>query len=560
MNKKSNAIIYTRVSSVKQDNDGNSPKRQKESCLKFCEQSNINVKKTFHDAHSGKVSKERPKLQEAIKYSINNDIEYFIIYDIDRFSREGYSVYSDLKKILSDAWVKLRDSKNIIWETQLAIKNEKFDMSEYNWNKENPTEMSEMVHSAQAKMEWNKILQRMVGKEIELEQEWYSVRDSNLGYKNKKIRTYDWKKTIQVKDEFAWSILLEWFIQRGECIKSDIEIVDEMNAKGLRTKYWNKITVKYFQTLIKNPIYAWVIISKWNSYKPIRTAYDWLMNIDIWNKANKRERSIIELENWDIEFIEWNKDILQDTPKRRRKKFNTDLPFRNLILSSVVPGKYIWWSGSNPSRNKPTLYYHPVRWPKTIGIKCENIAKEEFENSIISVFQEIQINGVVKIIFEERFEQIFENNKERVNRDIKQYQEQLQSIKKEIDTQENKICSIDSWHKRIFEAIEKRLWFLEKEKTGILEKIEKYNSSWYSDPENFKKFCFYLIEHLSDLLIQSKSHEELSTLFKFVFKKTPTWNEINNRTFEIYPIFALQSKKEPQIIWSSSVNRKWQAH
>jgi hypothetical protein len=34
-----------------------------------------------------------------------------------------------------------------------VIKNDNFDMSEYKWNQESPTEMAEMVYSAQAKIE-----------------------------------------------------------------------------------------------------------------------------------------------------------------------------------------------------------------------------------------------------------------------------------------------------------------------------------------------------------------------------------------------------------------------
>ena len=33
------------------------------------------------------------------------------------------------------------------------MKNDTLDMSQYKWNVENPTEMSEMVYSAQAKIE-----------------------------------------------------------------------------------------------------------------------------------------------------------------------------------------------------------------------------------------------------------------------------------------------------------------------------------------------------------------------------------------------------------------------
>jgi hypothetical protein len=46
---------------------------------------------------------------------------------------------------------------------------------------------------------------------------------------------------------------------------------------------------------------------------------------------------------------------------------------------------------------------------------------------------------------------------------------------------------------------------------------------------------------------QSQNYEELSLLFKFIFKETPKYDEIVNRTAPIYPLFSLNSKKEPQL-------------
>jgi len=80
----------------------------------------------------------------------------------------------------------------------------------------------------------------------------------------------------------------------------------------------------------------------------------------------------------------------------------------------------------------------------------------------------------------------------------------------------------------------------------------------YLNTEWFKEFSFNLLEHISILLKQKQNFEELQVIFKFVFKEIPTYNEIVNRTTPIYPIFSLNSKKEPQINWSSSLNLLWQ--
>jgi len=45
-----------------------------------------------------------------------NNVDYFVIFDIDRFSREGFSVYEKIKRDLEKSKIYLRDSKNIIKE------------------------------------------------------------------------------------------------------------------------------------------------------------------------------------------------------------------------------------------------------------------------------------------------------------------------------------------------------------------------------------------------------------------------------------------------------------
>jgi hypothetical protein len=56
-----------------------------------------------------------------------------------------------------------------------------------------------------------------------------------------------------------------------------------------------------------------------------------------------------------------------------------------------------------------------------------------------------------------------------------------------------------------------------------------------------------MLEHFEVLLSQSKNFDELDIIFRFVFQERPTYKQIVNRTPELYPIFALQSKKELQL-------------
>ncbi len=224
------AIIYCRVSTTKQENHGSSLANQEEACRRYCKENWLQVLRVFNEAFTWK-SILRPILTESIKYAKENNVSHFIIFDIDRFMRKWFDAYSEVKKELETYNIKLKDCKNIIWDNRTVIENDIIDMSQYQWNIENSSEIAEVMVSTQAKMEWKKILQRTIPKEILLEQQWYQVRDTNYWYQNKRIPTHEWRKTIQVKHPIEWDFVIEMFEKRAEWIMSDKEIVNRLVLK-----------------------------------------------------------------------------------------------------------------------------------------------------------------------------------------------------------------------------------------------------------------------------------------------------------------------------------------
>lgn len=548
------ANIYARVSSIKQQNDWDSLNNQIKACKNYCKQNNIKVISVYEEAFTWK-KKSRPIFDKAIKDSIENKLSHFIIFDIDRFSREWYWVYSELKEDLNKNWVLLKDSKNIIWDTSIVVNNEHIDMAQYKWNNESSSEYAEVMMTTQANIEGKKILQRTISREIEIEQMWWHVRESNFWYINSKIKINGSKITIQKEHHIEWIFIKTMFKLKSENKLCDDEIVEQLNIIWYKSRRWKILNVKQMQMYFKNPIYAWVISSKWTWNKPIKASYEWLVNINTWNNVNSWKRKIVESKEWNIDIVDWKNQI--DSPLiKRRHKFNLDFRFRNLVKSSLISDKLITWSYSNPWRDKPTWYYHPTRKRWTLG---ENIKKEIFEENIYKLFDEIEVNEVLKVIFKDRFEKIFEENKKDVlkNKDI--LVNRLKEIEKDKIFQEDSIPNVIHLPK-IVESLNKKLVKLGEEELKIKDKIKKLENSNYLNNSWFKDFSFYILEHLTELLKESWNFEELNLIFKFVFKEIPTYDEIVNRTAPIYPIFALNTKKEPQLNWNSSLNLLWQSH
>jgi len=109
---------------------------------------------------------------------------------------------------------------------------------------------AEVMMSTQAKIEWKKIIQRTIPREIELEQMWYKVRQANFWYINKKIKTSFWKATIQVKHPIEWEWIQEIFKKRAKWNLTDKEIVDEVNLKWYKSRRNKALSVKQMQVYI----------------------------------------------------------------------------------------------------------------------------------------------------------------------------------------------------------------------------------------------------------------------------------------------------------------------
>ena len=98
-----NAILYRRVSTTDQKVFGNSLNAQQSSLKDFCNKNSINIIKEFQEDYSAK-NFNRPewkKLNLFAKKNKNN-IDYMLVVDWDRFSRNTYEalgVINDFKKL-----------------------------------------------------------------------------------------------------------------------------------------------------------------------------------------------------------------------------------------------------------------------------------------------------------------------------------------------------------------------------------------------------------------------------------------------------------------------------
>ena len=550
------AVIYCRVSTTKQENNWDSLNNQEKACRTYCKNNKIQVLWVFKEAFTWKTT-SRPIFNEAINNAKKNNVNYFVVFDIDRFSREWYWKYSDLKEDLYDSKIELRDCKNIIQGSSLAIKNDVVDMSQYKWNRENSSQYTEVMIATQAQIEWKKIIQRTIPREIELEQLWYQVRASNYWYENKKDGTIHWRVSIQVKHPIEWDFLIEMFEERAKWHLSDKEIVESLILKWCTKRSWKAMDVKYMQELIKKPVYAWIISTKWTWNKPIRTAYKWLIDINTWNKANRWKLKIIEIDDKEvkIEYDNWKQKQINKPITERRKNYNPDYCYSKVLKCPECWG-YLTGSASR-SRDGTLHNYYNCRWKGWVKHSTYSIKQSEAHNTITSTMKELKIQNSAFEVYKIASRKLFKERQLELEKNTKTYWQQITELNK----QEQKIISdIDKVidYPSLLDAKNKELENIKSLKYKLeLKKNEKHSSS------SLDKFLYYskeVITHIDKLAIQKEEPELINLTFDIIYDWKIEYENMKSHTQDFSSFFSLQSQQKNLQNGDFPSNLKWQSY
>lgn len=116
------AILYLRVSSTKQADQGESLEDQEAACRRFAQRRKLTVDAVFREPYSGRNDR-RPELKRLFAYLDDSpgQVDAVIIRVIDRFSRGGAYFYESLKQRLQERSIELLDTADVIQPVQNAL-------------------------------------------------------------------------------------------------------------------------------------------------------------------------------------------------------------------------------------------------------------------------------------------------------------------------------------------------------------------------------------------------------------------------------------------------------
>lgn len=559
--KNKNCIIYCRVSSAKSAQEGESLDTQDGICRKFAGDRGFAIVPNgtvFRETFSGRKDK-RPVLDEVFDYIEKNPgkVDYFVFRVIDRFTRGGSYSYEGIKQRLAAYGVEMVDTYGVIQPMKNTLEHVGF---EYDWSRTSPSEIAETVIANTAKAEITNILTRMIGREIELTNQGFKIRQSADGYLNKKVFIDGKKKVIQVPDPERAKFFLEIFNLRAAGTHTDKEIVKRINAMGYCTRtqnHWDRghekvigsrggvpLTVKRLQEVIGRPIYCGVMCEKWTRHQPIKAQYEGLVSIDTFNRAN---RGKVFIKNDSTGF-----QILYDYHPEKmtvgRTRNNSLFPYKNLVLCNSCHRTF---TGSCPrgSGGKVFPTYHCSRKHKYFGVPKKNF-EATFENFIKQLKLKPEIFDSIEATFLNKYHQ---RKKEILESSINVHQT-IADLKAEQKAKAEAFVATTSPVLRSqlemgIEELEAKI----KSAAGERQKIDITED----DISRFKHYGKYCLEHLSELLLNPENPRLQLSLFSLIFEELPTYENIINGTAKMAWIFTLSTNNPENDLLVPSSGFSW---
>ena len=550
-------VIYCRVSSKKQAQDGDSLEKQERQCTVEARRRGFKViVPAFKEPFTGRTE-SRPVFDNMLSYLISNQnkVGYLIFSEIGRASRGGNEGYTGFDNAIRNLGLEIIDVFGIIQPEKNLMEEYGEDVANYKWAKSRPSKTSELVYAEMKNQEVNTMLVRLIGRQIDLTQDGYWIGVYPFGYTTEKQRDDTGggkKKTILVPKLDEAKYIQELFRLRAENILSDSEIIERINGMGylsrIRTKRdrlgvhaigkmgSKKLDKQQMDKILQHPTYAGFVCKKWTKYLPIKAMFDGLVSIDIWNKANRGRVYIKDSGDNNYEILS-----NYDEGKRFKTKFSDEYPYKHVIMCPLC-GDPFWASASKGKSGKHFPTYH-----------CSGDRNKKPKHKHFGIPRDVFNKAVENFVNSLSFTQEYRDAFDLVLKDVyrKQHKNQIDiSQKKAEEVKEMKIRLQNLYEKlerATTDIVERKL---ELDIQNLDEQIQEMESSRNKseatehDFASYLKYANYILEHPGKILLKSRKKEDQIAIWSLVFTELPTYEEIVTGTLKLTLCFKLKDTIE----------------
>ncbi len=400
------AVIYCRVSSDWQVNDGFWLESQESVCREYCKNHNpeIEVVAVFYDGWVSWSKTDRDWFNDCIRFIAEQNkheivITHFVCRELSRISRPDLhdpSAAIRLEWRIKEHWVEIID---VMW-----------------WTKDETDEDLLLKHITYlfAWYDRKRIFKLCQNWKVARLKEWYRpFYNPPTWYIRKRFSKRDYIDEI---DPENWPIMKEWlelFANDPNMWKRDLfryfldKKLDTHTGKSLWPTFVDKIFL-----LHKLYFYAWYCIypERWVN-ELIEWKHEWLISLDTAEKIRKK--------------------IISNEKHNKPHKVDDEFILKWLITCKWCGRKFTWWYTRKPNWKLYPYYWCQKHWCSERVI----ISKEELEKNIHDMIKQIEIPENIMHLYDKVLESVYSykewNRKDEVNgikKRIKDINEEKQRI------------------------------------------------------------------------------------------------------------------------------------
>lgn len=542
---KPKAVAVLRVSSIKQGLKGDSDDDQLVLVKNKADELGVEIIETFNFQESAADENHQP-LSEVVEYCRQSPvfIKYVIVKSIDRFTRAGSQVYMVLKSQFEACGTTIIDTEGVIGGK--VINTLEHIGLEYDFSKQNPSEVQEKQKADEAHTERDKILIRLLGASGRYTIKGYATLPAAFGLKTIKVDNDDGERKIYAASPPESEWIQTMFRLRLEG-KNDQEVVDLVNNMGyvsrerkirvdkkvVGKKGLKKLTAKQLNKYLSHPVYAGVNNEKrliQNKRTDVRErkyiGFDGLVTIDEFNQANRGK--VVIVEDGSSPWVTILRDQKPDWQLTKNKD-NPDYPYKKYLLCPECNKPFL----GSASKGKKSYYpaYHCSRKHRLFRVLRSKV------HSLINDFvSHVEFNDefkedLIKIVVEEwgKIRQEVGKQSQLITENIKN----LQVKRDQIDEVMNSLTN-----PKYIQEKERQLERIDLDIAAALD-AQKRAEKKRLDIQQVINRTYYFMEHLQELILSGEDPLRDGQMFSLLFEELPTYNDILNGTPKLAPLFKL---------------------
>lgn len=440
MKMKNNALIYCRVSTEEQAQEGFSLDAQERFCREYATNNDLRVIGVFRDEGKSGTNLERPALKNLLdQCQKDSSINAVIIQETDRLARNTKD-HLTVKALLQKSQIKL-----------ISVAQPMLDDSPEGNMIDTIIASVNQFQSDQNSRKTRK------GLKEKFDDGWWPGW-APLGYKNVPVGgTQSGRKARKVvrNDPDAWELVKSGFKLYLAGDRNVDEIINILHRKGLRSKTGKKIPHSVMAKLLQNPFYAGIM--RWNgqekrgNHKPMITL--------------KEHQQILK--------------IMQSRTNNGCRQRKHRFLLGGLVYCTICGRKYT--ADKHPIKNKQ--YYHCSAPTSIHSNRGQNVATADLENQVEESFKQVEfsqefIDGVVS-----RINTIYHQYRDKVSQQKQRLLNKKQAIENKRDKAEEKLLSgvisdcdyvrIRGKYKKELELLQDRIDELEEQRELDIDIIEQ---------------------------------------------------------------------------------------